>query len=186
MDKIKLNLDELMKAHQALNNFLAQTGINRKKAYLSDRNRKFIVPFAKQWDKKVKEVQDKYSTDLDGKEFIPYENYAAFKKAVKDLASESEMPFALNEGLANIFKKYEVAGPLKHRRGIPTEKTEDYHKEINEEAEKFEAELEFFMIEADETLDIVFSKLTGEDQAALGFMLKDKSNLEVIPGGKFK
>jgi len=180
-----LNLEQLIKAERALTAFLNEVGLPRRKAYLMNRNRNILGAHVKKWQKYLQELQEKYSVDIPQTPIIPLDKYQEFKKELLTSVIHSGEDVEWKEGeplksAEAVFTKYEILPGEGRTRGIPQENIQPYHKEAQAEAEKFEVEVEIWEVQNEELLEMIFMKLSGDDQAALEFIMTDKPVIEVV------
>lgn len=184
MKKVVLNIDEMIKAKNAIDSLLSQKGIPFKKAYCLDRNRKWLIPPIKHWfDGPCKEIFEKHAIDVPPVKFIPFTQYVNFKrdllKAIDEVSGASE-----RKEIQDVFTKYEIVPKGKEVvRGIPIEEREAHKKDLDKAAEEFQKEIVFSKIELDETLEKVLQNIPGEQQVALSFMFEEPSFIKIVPGG---
>lgn len=177
MKTVTLNIDHIVKAHQAIIKLLSQPGLDRKRVYWLDRNRAKLEPFVKEWFQVIMPaVQGKFMEDIPQVSFVPMGKYEEFKNRLVALV-EKGIVFPSDE-LTGLFTKYEVQA--KEKRGIPIEKGEDYQKEINAAVIAFEREVEYGEVVLDKVLEQLLLKLNGDEVVAIGFMFEE-AGLIAIP-----
>lgn len=178
MEKITLGIEEIIKARMALDKLLNLSGIARKKVYWFDRNRQYLASIEKKWfNGPAQETFNRFAIDIPQKPFISPLQYNNFKKELLDMIHSPES-IPLDE-FEKIFIKYEII-PNKVQKGIPLEKQTEYQEETAKVAENYRKEIEYAEIETDDQLDNIFKALTGEEQLAIAFMLKEKSPLQIF------
>lgn len=183
MKTVTLNIDHLVKAKRAIDKLLSQPGLDRKKVYWLARNRDKLDHFVKDWFTViVPSIQKCYMEDIPQTPFVPMSKYGAFKKELSGLVSRGYYGGdpVTDEEMGKLFTKHEVVA--KEKQGIPAEKGEEYQKQINEAVIAFEKEVEYQEIVIDKILEILLTKLTGEEVVAIEFMLEEPSPLELNPG----
>lgn len=172
MEKIKLNLDNLIKAYNGVCYLLTMTGIDRKKVYWLDKNRDALKSKIDIWYKhRLLEIRNKYEIDIPTISFIPITKYQEFKKEL--LATKW-----IDEDLDFVFDKYEIVSDA--QRGISVERQKEFEAELRKAFDEFEQEIEYTKIVVDHSFDKALQQLQGEYQLALVFMLEDESPIKIV------
>lgn len=178
MKTITLNIEDIIKAYQALTHLLASTGISRKQVYWLSRNQSKLQVHVKNWyENNVKQIFDKHAIEIPSQPFIPVQKYQDFKKEMAACVESNNY----EGGYESIFLKYEVTS--NSQRGIPVEVKNEYAKEVDEAMKNCSKEIEYMDIMVDKNLDKILEKLTGDDIVALEFMLIEPSSLNIYPDG---
>lgn len=172
MEKIKLNLDNLIKAYNGVCHLLTMAGIDRKKVYWLGRNRDALKSKIDIWYKhRLLDIRAKYEIDIPTISFIPITKYQEFKKEL--LATKW-----IDEDLDFVFEKYEIISDA--QKGISVEKQKEFEAELRKAFDEFEQEIEYTKITVDNAFEKALQQLQGEYQLALAFMLEEESPIKIV------
>jgi hypothetical protein len=179
----KLNIEQVIKARDAIAKLLSFTGIDRKRVYWLSKNKMKLEARMKEWFTIIlPEIYARYAIDIPVSPFVPVTKYEEFKKELIELTGKEGSGWDnFMEGLNQIFTKYEVTSD--NKRGIPNEKGEEYQKEIQSVVEASAREIEIQEIITDRVLDNILPKLTGDEISSIEFMLQEPSPIEIFPQG---
>lgn len=173
--QIKLNIEQVFNARQAISRLLQCNGIPTKASYWLGRNWEKLSAIAKRWELEANPIARKYFGPESQRPYITPDDMEALEKEIREIWTDN---FSLDSLMATI---------QKHQKRIftgnpPIEIKKAYEEEINAKAQLFDAEVEFWSIEK-KYLERAFTQIPGGDFLALEFMLEENSMLEIPNAG---
>jgi hypothetical protein len=191
MEKIKLTIEEIIEASQAISALLQMPGIEPRKTYWLDRNNKKLISVIKRWEPTHRGIFLAHCSEVPASPFVPPNTYSKFKEELIFLFS---FPTELDddgEALNNLFIKYETTSEYAGQKVIPIENMKAYTEEIDQNSKEFNEsikEVEFTKIVVDQMFSMALSRISGKVQLAISFMLEieDEPSNIIIPskGGR--
>lgn len=169
--EITLSIKQAMETISSINHLLSLRGVKVDHVNILNKVKSQISPHAKKFQEMiVDEIYNKYAVSIPKRPFITPQRYEEFKTELL-----SSIPYESPEQIKTICCKYETIS--NGVQGIPKESYPQYRKEVDVQMELNKCTIQYDKIEVDGNMKMLMKNLSGNELAALSFLLTEESKI---------